>query len=69
MRTKMTSLIVPFVIAIASGIVGFMSSKWLGPDNAVEEECEKIIKDQTGADIDLSPDSSSPKPADETPVK
>lgn len=46
-------LIVIGIIALAMA-VGIFSSHKLGEDNAVEEQCEKIIEDQTGLNIDLS---------------
>lgn len=51
-------MIIGVVIALVAGGIGFASYYWLGADNPVEEECEKIIKDETGAVIDLSPGSS-----------
>ena len=46
------------------------------PDNIVEEVCEKVIEDQTGLDLDLSPSSSeiktpagNDKPAGEATAK
>lgn len=45
-------------IVFIAAVVGCLSILWLGKDNPVEEECEKIIKDQTGKEVDLSgPDS------------
>lgn len=38
-------------------LIGVTSSKFLGDDNQVEEESEVKIKDITGIDIDLSPES------------
>ncbi len=38
-------------------LIGVTSSKFLGDDNPVEEESEVKIKDITGMDIDLSPES------------
>ncbi len=42
-------------IIIAAAAVGYMSSKWLGDDNKIEENCERIIYTNTGVNIDLSP--------------
>ena len=42
------------VVAIAV-IIGFLSIKPLGNDNAIEEVAEAVIQSQTGVDIDLSP--------------
>ena len=51
-------------IAVILGItvicitVGLISDKFLGPDNAVEQEMEEIIKDESGVSIDLSPENA-----------
>jgi hypothetical protein len=52
----MSIVVISIVVAVAS-IVGFVSYKILGPDNAVEEICEGVIKVETGQTVDLSPDS------------
>lgn len=49
---------IAMAIATVAAIVGVGSYYWMGPDNAVEEECEKVIKDETGLDVDLSPGAS-----------
>lgn len=46
-----------FAIAALAVIIGIISIYFFGKDNPVEEACEDIIKKETGADIDLSPDS------------
>lgn len=40
---------------------GFISKKYLGDDNPVEEVSEEIIKEITGVEIDFSPDSPETK--------
>ena len=47
-------------IAAVAAVVGVGSYYWLGADNAVEQECEKVIKDETGMVVDLSPGASGP---------
>ena len=42
-------------------LVGIASKKWFKPDNIIEETAEKIIQEQTGFDIDLSPDTPEKK--------
>lgn len=49
--------IVLISVAIVVGIIGYSTHFFLGDDNPIEESCEKIIKDTTGMDIDLTPDS------------
>lgn len=49
----------PLAIGITLAIVlflGFGSVKFLGNDNPVEQAAEVIIKDETGIDVDFSPD-------------
>ena len=38
-------------------IIGIGSRKFLKTDNIIEEAAERVIKDKTGYDIDLSPDT------------
>lgn len=42
-------------------IAGAGSIYFLGPDNAVEETAEEVIKKQTGVDVDLSPSTPEKK--------
>ena len=67
----MSPIIVAIIVSI-SAIVGYISYKVSTPDNQVEQACEAIIKIETGADIDLSPDESSLPPEakpDVAPIK
>jgi hypothetical protein len=52
----MKSVYISVFIAALAGIIGFISSKYFGNDNPIEEACEQIIKDETGTDIDLTPE-------------
>ncbi len=52
---EIISLIAVVILCVAA--IGVASSWFLGDDNQVEESCEEIIKDLTGKDIDLTPDS------------
>lgn len=48
-------------IILAGCTVGGLVSRFvfkMKPDNVIEEFAEKVIKNQTGIDIDLSPDSN-----------
>lgn len=38
-------------------LIGFFSNYLLGDDNPIEEYSEQIIKEETGADIDFTPNS------------
>jgi hypothetical protein len=44
-------------ILIVALSVGYVSSRWLGEDNPIEEAAEEVIESQTGMEIDLSPSS------------
>ncbi len=47
------SLILIVGIVVSCAIGGLISVYFLGPNNPVELEAEKIIKDETGIDINL----------------
>lgn len=51
----MQAYLVNALIALVAFVIGFISYRYIGADNAVEEECEKIIEDVTGKKIDISP--------------
>ena len=40
---------------VALATVGYLSQKWLGADNELEEHVEEVILDHTGLEMDLSP--------------
>lgn len=63
----MSVIIVSVIVAIAATI-GCLSYYIAGPDNKVEEACEELIKLETGADIDLSPNESSLPPEEKPDV-
>lgn len=44
------------VITVFCAVVGVVSTKYLGPDNEVEQLMEQEIKYETGLGVDLSPD-------------
>lgn len=48
-------------ISVLAAVVGIVSDRYLGDDNPVEQEAEKIIKDETGMDVDLSPEKGQSK--------
>lgn len=43
------------LIAIVAFVIGLISYRYIGADNAIEEECEKVVEDITGKKIDISP--------------
>jgi len=53
LQIRIYDMLITIAVAIVAGIVGYLSCYWLGNNNPIENECEKIIKDETGADIDL----------------
>ena len=44
-----------YFIVVAAIIIGLLSAYFWYQDNPVEEVSEKVIEEQTGIDIDLSP--------------
>lgn len=58
MKFSDLSLIILISIITISIIGGYVSVKYLGPDNPIEETAEKIIESETGADINFSPNDS-----------
>jgi len=44
-------------ILIIVGVIGLVSSRYLGDDNPIEELSEEIIEEKTGLSIDLTLDS------------
>jgi hypothetical protein len=59
----MASFIITLGIVGIVATIGFISKYYLGKDNPVEEECEKIIEDETGKKIDLSGPDATNEPA------
>lgn len=53
MKLYDASVVLIIVVAVAAAI-GLISAKFLGPDNPIEEAAESIIKEEIGADVDLS---------------
>ncbi len=51
------SVIVVVVIIGVCVLGGLLSTVWLGKDNPVEEVAEKVIQEETGINIDLTPSS------------
>ena len=47
-----------YAIVIAAFLIGIISVYLLGSDNIVEEISEEIIKEETGIEIDLTPNTS-----------
>lgn len=50
-------MIIKIVIVAFAALVGFTTRFYMKTDNPIEEQCEQVIEDQTGYDIDLSPDT------------
>lgn len=48
---------VVFTVLIVVVVVGYLSSFWLGDDNAIEEVAENILEKHVGIDLDLTPNS------------
>ena len=60
MKLYYASIILIGVLIVALS-VGYLSSRWLGDDNEIEELAEDIIKMKTGMDIDITPNSPEPR--------
>lgn len=54
-KTKMTLAVIGTLIALV--VLGGLSTKFFKDDNPIEEACEEIIKEVTGVEIDLTPES------------
>jgi len=61
-RLNDMGIIVIGTIVVICALGGYISSKFMGNDNAVEELAEDVIEDNTGVKIDLSPGSPEVKP-------
>lgn len=57
--SKIYDISVPIIIVIVTicGVVGWLSSKRFGNENIIEEASEEVIKDVSGIDVDLTPQS------------
>lgn len=55
MRDFMTTNKWAIIITVTSIVIGLGSIIFLGKDNVVEQEVEKIIGIETGVDLDLTP--------------
>lgn len=66
MKLYEVSLAVLTVALVIVFVVGVVSKRFLGHDNPIEEKCEEIIKEYTGFEMDLTPDS---KEAEEDEVE
>lgn len=51
----MTKLYITIGVTILASLIGIGSYYIWGPDNAVEEICEDIVQNQTGAPVEFSP--------------
>lgn len=60
MKELLKSIIISkYFIVIAAIIIGLLSAYFWYPDNPVEEISEEIIKEETGIEIDLTPEVKS----------
>ena len=63
----MSTIIIAVIVSIVA-TVGCLSYYISGPDNAVEEACEAIIKLETGADVYLSPSTPEKAKIEQSPT-
>lgn len=64
----MINIIVVAAVCLGLAAVGYISTKYLGPDNVVEEEAEELIEDEIEDVMKLPHDSLKGK-IDLTPHK
>lgn len=59
----MQELIIKIVLVVGAAAAGYAAHYLPGwkQDNVVEEACEEVIKQETGADVDLTPESPEKK--------
>ena len=67
MKFREVGALIIVIIVVASAAIGYISSKWLGDDNPIEEFCQDIIEDQTGFEIDITPSFHYVKPWETNP--
>lgn len=58
---SMSGILITLAIVVAAAVLGVGSQYFLGDDNPVEEMAEKVIEDQSGIDLDLSPQTKEKK--------
>lgn len=63
MKLHDLSIIIVIGIAVAFGIIGLVSTKFLGNDNAIEEVAEQVIQTETGLKLNLDLPNAKPEPA------
>ena len=56
-RLNDVGIIILGVIISLCALGGIISSLYLGDDNPIEELLEKVIEEETGVDVDLTPSS------------
>ena len=54
---SISSIILIVVLVNMAFAIGYFSKEFFGADNQIEELSEKVIKENTGIDVDLSPES------------
>lgn len=59
--SNLTAMLATGIVLCFIAACGFISTKFLGDDNPVEEVSEEIIKEITHVEIDLSPNSPENK--------
>ena len=56
----MSSIVIISIVVAASVITGIVSTHFWGSNNPVEQDCEEVIKEETGIDLNLSPGATPP---------
>lgn len=52
--------VIALVVSAVVALAGYGSYRVLGPDNAIEQTAEAVIKIETGETVDLSPPPEQP---------
>ena len=53
MNKTFLNYIIVFGVVLFAGILGYLSTFWLGNSNPVEQACEEVIQTETGKQVDL----------------
>ena len=67
MTAIFNSHLMMIVIVAVVAIVGIVSVKFLGPDNPVEKVAEQVITEETGLNVNLTPNDTKVTPTIITP--
>lgn len=58
-KSMITSKTAIIIIVISAAFIGLVSVAFLGKDNPIEQEAEKVIEAETGIKLDITPQKLS----------